>query len=196
MIVWGRLNNSMRLYIGLLHYPVYNKNDQKIASAITNVDIHDLSRLAKTYGAKRFFIITPLEDQKKLIERIINHWLVGYGASYNRHRKQAMELTAVVQSLEESIREISEIEGETPILIATDAARHDQKNISYTDAIEILDSKRTVLLIFGTGWGLHKEVINKVDVVLKPIEGNTDYNHLSVRTAAGIILDRLAGRSK
>jgi hypothetical protein len=46
--------------VGLLHYPVYNKNYETIASAITTFDLHDCSRLAKTYGVKTFFVITPL----------------------------------------------------------------------------------------------------------------------------------------
>ena len=50
----------MRLYIGLVHYPVYNKNRLRIASAITNFDLHDLSRAARTYGVKKFYVITPL----------------------------------------------------------------------------------------------------------------------------------------
>ena len=63
----------MRLYIGLLHYPVYNKNYETIASAITNTDLHDLARLARTYGAKKFFVITPLRDQQELAGRILKH---------------------------------------------------------------------------------------------------------------------------
>ena len=184
----------MRLYIGLLHYPVYNKNQQKIASAITNFDLHDLSRLARTYGVKRFYVITPLGDQLELAERILRHWTSGYGARYNRFRREAIDVIRVIPSLEEAIRGIKEIEGEEPLLIATDASKKDKNSITYSGTIEILNSEKTVLLIFGTAWGLHEEVINSVDFVLDPIEGNCDYNHLSVRTAAGIVLDRLAGR--
>ena len=184
----------MRLYIGLLHYPVYNKNRQRIASAITNFDLHDLSRLARTYGAKRFFVITPLKDQQGLAERILRHWTMGYGARYNAYRKEAIELIAILPSLEETIREVSEIEGERPLLIATDANREAGRPITYSKAIDIIDSERVVILIFGTAWGLDREVIQKADYLLEPIEGGTDYNHLSVRAAAAIILDRLVGR--
>ena len=184
----------MRLYIGLLHYPVYNKNYQRIASAITTLDLHDLSRLARTYGIKKFFVITPLKDQQILAERVLRHWTIGYGASYNRHRKEALELIAILPSLEESIKGISEIEEEAPILIATDASEQTVKSLTYTKAINFLDSERVVFLLFGTAWGLDEEVINRADYILKPIEGCTDYNHLSVRTAAAIIVDRLAGR--
>lgn len=184
----------MRLYLGLLHYPVYNKNYQRIASAITNFDLHDISRLAKTYGAKGFYVVTPLEDQQNLVERIVRHWIVGYGAQYNHNRKEAMRLISVAASLEETIIKISETEGEDPLVIATDASKQAEKSIGYATAADILHSERTVILIFGTAWGLDKEILNRADYILEPIEGNGGYNHLSVRTAAAIILDRLAGR--
>ncbi|MDY7034737.1 MAG: RNA methyltransferase [Thermodesulfobacteriota bacterium] len=184
----------MRLYIGLLHYPVYNKNYERIASAITNLDLHDLSRLAKTYGVKRFFVITPLKDQQSLAERILRHWTKGYGARYNRDRKEALDLLGIIPSLEDSIKNIKEIEGEEPLLIATDASRQEERFLTYSRAISLIKSERVIILIFGTGWGLDREIINRVDYILEPIEGCTDYNHLSVRTAAAIILDRLVGR--
>jgi hypothetical protein len=49
------------------------------------------------------------------------------------------------------------------------------------------------LLVFGTAWGLAEPFISEADYILEPISGRTDYNHLSVRSAAGIILDRLLG---
>lgn len=183
----------MRLYIGLLHYPVYNKNRQRIASAITNVDLHDLSRLARTYGVNKFFVITPLKDQQRFAERILRHWTIGYGARYNRYRKEAIKLIEIVSTLDDSIKEISEIEGQKPLLVATGANRQKGKSITHAKATKILHSERTVLLMFGTAWGLDNEVIQRADYVLEPIEGDTDYNHLSVRAAAAIILDRLAG---
>lgn len=51
-----------------------------------------------------------------------------------------------------------------------------------------------VYLIFGTAWGLDTEIMNKADTVPNLIRGITNYNHLSVRTAAAITLDRPAGR--
>jgi len=184
----------MRLYIGLLHYPVYNKNYQTIASAITNTDLHDLARLARTFGIKRFYVITPLRDQQELAERILKHWTTGYGAKYNEHRKEALSLIAISSSLEEVVREISELEGRKPFVIATDARKQKTGSLTYEKAIEIIDSGKAVMIMFGTAWGLEKDFVNKADFILDPIEGNTNYNHLSVRTAAAIILDRLVGR--
>ncbi len=53
---------------------------------------------------------------------------------------------------------------------------------------------RPFLIILGTGWGLTETIFSQSDYVLEAVEGYTDYNHLSVRSAAAIILDRLMGR--
>ena len=184
----------MRLYIGLVHFPVYNKNYQRIASAITTLDLHDIARLARTYAAKRFFVITPLDDQQKLAERVQSHWTNGYGAKYNHHRKEAIALIKIVPSLERAIDEIAAVEGEAPLVMATDASKQKDRSISYERARSIIQDERIVILIFGTAWGLDKAVMDKADYVLDPISGRTQYNHLSVRSAAAIIVDRLAGR--
>jgi len=183
----------MRLYIGLVHYPVYNKNRLRIASAITNLDIHDLSRAARTYGVKGFYVITPLLDQQELAGRILEHWKVGYGASYNPCRKEALELVRVCPGLDDAVGDVTELEGEDPLLIATDASRQGDRTLSYSAARGLVRSSRVILLLFGTAWGLDQEVLERVDHVLDPIDGHTPYNHLSVRSAAAIILDRLAG---
>lgn len=183
----------MKLHIGLVHYPVYNKNRQRIASAITNFDLHDLSRAARTYGVRRFYIITPLLDQQELAAKILEHWKVGYGAAYNPHRKEAMELVRICSSIQEAVGDIGNLEGEAPLLIATDAARQEEKHLSYAAAKGMVRSSKAILLLFGTAWGLDREILESVDYILDPIEGGTEYNHLSVRAAAAIILDRLAG---
>ncbi|HEN20391.1 MAG TPA: RNA methyltransferase [Desulfobacteraceae bacterium] len=185
----------MRLYIGLVHYPVYNKNHETIASAISTWDLHDIARVARTYDARQFIVITPLEDQKDLAEKVVRHWTEGYGANYNIHRKEAIELVSVVSSLSLAMDAISEIERERPLLIATDASEWKERLASFEQTRNIINEGKAVFLIFGTAWGLDKEVLAQADYVLEPIWGRKTYNHLSVRSAAAIILDRLAGRS-
>ena len=65
---------------------------------------------------------------------------------------------------------------------------------AYSDARKLIEEGRVVLLLFGTAWGLHDELLETVDYVLAPVTGRNGYNHLSVRTAAAIIMDRLVGR--
>jgi len=184
----------MRLYMGLLHYPVYNKNYETIASAVTTFDLHDCSRLAKTYGVKVFYVITPLEDQQALARRVLKHWTDGYGAEYNPTRKEALELMSVSPSLEVCVEEIANREAQRPVLVATDAARKKAPGLTYAQARAMVRADRLILLLFGTAWGLVEGMFEQADYLLDPVEGYTDYNHLSVRSAAAIILDRLAGR--
>lgn len=187
-------DQDMRLDVGLLHYPVYNRRREAVASAVTTLDLHDISRSARTYDVRRFFVITPLEDQRRLVERVRRHWVEGYGARYNPDRRAAIELLTVVASLHQALERIREEEGERPLVVATDATGQSGRRITYGALRHLLRERRPVLLLFGTAWGLHRDVLEGADHCLAPIDGKSDYNHLSVRTAAGIILDRLVGR--
>nr|WP_246804284.1 RNA methyltransferase [Desulfosarcina cetonica] len=88
-----------RLYVALIHYPVIDKNGQIIASAVTNLDLHDIARACRTYGVAGYYIVTPLEDQIRLVKRILDHWTTGAGARYNPKRHQALELIRVERRL-------------------------------------------------------------------------------------------------
>jgi hypothetical protein len=81
-------------------------------------------------------------------------------------------------------------------MIATDASRQKDRSASYERVKDIIQDGKTVFLLFGTAWGLDKTVLDRADYVLDPIMGRTGYQHLSVRSAAAIILDRLAGRQR
>jgi len=180
------------IYVALTHYPVVNKSGDIITSAVTNLDLHDISRAAKTYGVKIFYVVTPLEDQRVLAQRIIAHWIDGAGAVYNPARRRALETIKVVDSITDVVEDIRRIENQYPKTVVTCARRY-PSNIGYKKFRTILETGRSYLLIFGTAWGLAESFIAEADYILEPIMGSTDYNHLSVRTAAGIILDRILG---
>jgi hypothetical protein len=179
--------------MALVHYPVVNKNGDVIASAVTNLDLHDISRAAKTYGVRQFYVVTPLEDQRTLVKKLISHWVKGFGAQYNPKRRQALELVHIKRSLDEVIDQIRQDGGQTPKMIVT-SARPDSGNIDFGRLREMISDGNLYVLILGTAWGLTKEFIDAADFILDPVMGTTDYNHLSVRSAAAIILDRLFGR--
>jgi hypothetical protein len=180
------------LYMALTHYPVVNKNGDKIASAVTNLDLHDMSRLAKTYGIKSFYVVTPLCDQKKLIERIVSHWTKGAGLQYNPARAAALQLIDIKKTLEDVVEHIKNDCGSYPKIVVT-SAKAEHNRISMAQFRDMLKLEQPYLLIFGTAWGLSEELVSKADYVLEPIKGFTEYNHLSVRSASAIILDRLLG---
>jgi len=179
--------------VALTHYPVVNKNGEIIASAVTNLDLHDISRVSKTYGVKAFYVVTPLADQKFLIERIVSHWIRGPGASYNPKRREALALIDIRDTLTEVLDHIKSKGQGVPKTVAT-CARSNNRSIGYDVFREMLASGNPYLLVFGTAWGLSNNYIDEADFVLEPLEGHTEYNHLSVRSAAAIILDRLMGR--
>jgi len=162
---------------------------------VTNLDIHDIARAAKTYGAEAFFVVSPLEDQRALVSKIIRHWETGAGAVYNRDRKEALATVTVRPGLKDVLNDIRNQTGKAPLLVATTAAEA-MANLSFEDfRRRLLKKDRPWLLLLGTGWGLSDELIGSSDFLLEPIRGNTGYNHLSVRSAASVILDRLLGRS-
>lgn len=183
------------LYLGLVHYPIYNKNMQVIATAVTNFDIHDISRTARTYDVKKYFLIHPLEVQAEIIKRITDYWQNGYGKTYNPDRSNALQRVTYTASIASAIDAITKLEGQMPITITTDARTY-PNTVTYGFARRLLKSgDRPILLLFGTGYGMEQETMNGFDYVLEPVYGPCDYNHLCVRSAAAIILDRLAGEA-
>jgi hypothetical protein len=183
------------LYIGLVHHPIYDKRREVVATAITNFDIHDIARCAKTFGVEGFFIITPLESQVQLAERIIRHWVEGTGSVYNPTRKESLSLVRVSRSIDEADREISDLWQKKVRRVATGAFPH-PKSIDFEFFKKLLKDENTpFFILFGTGWGLTQEVKDSSDYVLAPIDGK-GYNHLSVRSAVAIILDRLLGEDR
>ena len=183
----------MNVYSALIHYPVYNKNRKVITTSITTSNIHDISRTAKTYGLKAFFFITPIPRQQLLLETIIKHWKCGYGSRYNPTRGIALDVIRICSFLEDCIVEIERLEGERPLTVVT-CARSNTEITSYTTLREeIVFSDAPLLILFGTGWGLTKEIMQTADRILEPITGIAEYNHLSVRAAVAITMDRLLG---
>ena len=181
------------LYVALIHFPVVNKNGEVIASAVTNLDLHDISRSARTYGVQRYYVVTPLDDQQQFVGRLVDHWVTGSGAVYNPERRKALELVCIKSSLEEVRDDIHQVSGQYPHTIVT-CARHCPRSIGYDQLKKNINSGGPHLLMFGTAWGLSGDFMDQADFVLDPVVGMTDYNHLSVRSAAAIILDRLVGR--
>ena len=180
------------LHVVLAHYPVINKSGDIIASAITNLDLHDISRAVKTFGARSFYVVTPLRDQQVLARKIIDHWIDGTGATYNPARGRALETIKVVDTIADVIEDIQAEQKRQPKTIVT-SARSYPSSIGYTELRTILKNGLPHLLILGTAWGLANQCISEADYVLEPIDEKSGYNHLSVRTAAGVILDRLLG---
>jgi len=182
------------LALALLHHPVYDKNKQVVTTAVTNMDIHDIARSARTYGVKRFYVVTHVKALQRLALKIIDHWERGYGSRYNETRKEALSLVRVKDTLDDVILDLEQTSGSKPYLVAT-SARPGGSRTSFAELRDMLRREsRPFLILLGTGWGLTETVLAQSDALLEPIQGETDYNHLSVRSAAAILLDRLLGK--
>jgi hypothetical protein len=181
------------LYLVLLHHPVLDKNGLVVTSALTNMDIHDIARSARTYGVRRFYVATPVKALRVLAAKIIEHWESGYGSTYNATRKDALSLVSLQDDLDSTILALEHETGARPRLVMTSA--HDGPNRTSFVALrgELISTATPHLIVLGTGWGLAPEVAARADVSLEPVRGPAQYNHLSVRSAAAIILDRLCG---
>jgi hypothetical protein len=171
------------VFLALLHHPVLDKNGQIVTTAITNMDIHDIARSARTYGVRRFFVVTPVRALRILAERIIEHWKTGFGSTYNVTRKEALAAVAIEPDLDAALLSIERETGQRPVLVVTSARpcpdvvrfaalRRDLETgqrpvLVVTSARPCPDvvrfaalrrdletGQRPHLLIFGTGWGL------------------------------------------
>lgn len=182
-----------KVYIALLHYPMYNKRRDVVTTSITNLDLHDIARTARTYDVDGFYVVHPSASQQKLIMDILTYWQDGYGGQYNNDRKEAFNLVHMVDNLEMAVAMIGASTGQKVETVATDAHRY-PNTVSYRDLkTEIFNEDRAFLLLFGTGWGMTRELTESCNYILEPVAGASDYNHLSVRSAVSIIMDRLLG---
>src|SRR5216117_3879272 len=105
------------LSLVLLHHPVLDKNGLVVTTALTNMDIHDIARSARTYGVRRFFVATPVKALRVLSAKIIEHWESGYGSTYNATRKEALSLVRLEHDLDGAILAIERETGKLPRLV-------------------------------------------------------------------------------
>ncbi len=186
---------AARIDLALVHYPVVNRTGETIGSAVTNLDLHDIARAARTYGVSTYWVVTPDTQQQELVAEIVAHWTKGYGGSVNPDRKEALSLIRVCADLDDVVREMTEKWGVTPRICAT-CARPGQSTAGYAAVRRMHAEGSPLLLLFGTAWGLAPEVLAAADEILPPVQGTGGYNHLSVRSAVSIILDRLLAQGR
>jgi len=188
------LEDRIQLHVALVHYPVLNRKGDTIASAITNLDLHDLGRLVCTFGIPKCYIVTPLKDQQALAGKLLRHWIEGIGKELHPDREKALRHLQVVESIASARLDIESQLGKKPRVWATTARRHEVM-LTLGQARKLLsEGVAPYLLLLGTGWGLDPVVLSQADAVLETIQGLNGYNHLSVRCAAAILLDRLLAR--
>jgi tRNA (guanine37-N1)-methyltransferase len=186
------------VYCALVHHPVRDRDGQLATAAVTNIDVHDIARSSHTFGLAGMFVVTPIDAQRALVTRILEHWRVGAGKRRMPHRSEALAICQPAESIAEAREVIAARHGAAPRVIAT-AARADDVGVPVLGFSALRAQLEAAgeaphLVLFGTGHGLTDDVLSAADVLLEPIHGRADYNHLSVRAAAAIVFDRLFGQ--
>ncbi len=176
------------LFVGLLHHPVLTKSGEVGTTSLTNLDIHDIGRVSRSYGLGGYYLATPLADQRELAHRLLDHWRQGAGRQTNADRASALADVHVVTDLEAIRDNILQRTGQPPLVLATSA--QGQETVRLEEVRAALEH-RPVLLVFGTGSGLADEALAQTDGLLPPLRFLSTYNHLSVRSAAAIYIDRV-----
>ncbi len=184
----------MRLYLALAHHPVRARDGAVVTTSVTNLDVHDLGRIARTYGARGCFVVTPITAQRELVEQILAHWRETSSGRRIPERREALSLVRACPSIEEARARIADETGQPPRVLAT-AARPvpSARVVPFEEAArDLARDEAPTLVLFGTGHGLADHALADADALLPPIRPR-GYNHLSVRAAAAITLDRLVG---
>lgn len=188
-----QLEVAARTSLALVHHPVVDRSGAVVTSAVTNFDLHDLARSSRTYGLAGYFVVTPVTAQKDKVRHIARMWQEQEELD---HRASALELVRPASSLEEVIASLGQAPGSVRV-VATSANWRSFPDLPRLTSTELIGQARAddrpLLLVFGTGWGLAESVNPLIEQVLVPIEGAPSWNHLSVRSAVAIILDRLFG---
>lgn len=190
------------LFLCLLHHPVLDKAGKTSTVSLTNLDIHDMCRVSRTYELGGVLLATPLDDQRELGQRLLSHWTDGAGGRANPDRAQALRLGRMVTGLDEAVSWVASETGLGPRIVATcartgyrPARGRKERMIAFTPPGVVRGWLREtpVLLVLGTGHGLAPEVLTRADAIVSPVRGFSAYNHLPVRSAAAILVDRLLG---
>ncbi len=183
-----------RHYVVLMHGDVMVKSGEVGTTSVTSIDLHDIARTCKTYGVEDFFAVTPLRDQQEIVKTFLGFWRSEMGQKFNQTRTQSISILKLASTFEDVLAAIEEREGARPLVITTSA-----RDVAHATHIDFYDQgfvwrqERPVLFVFGTGQGLAPRILEVSDYLLPPVKGMTEYNHLSVRSAVAIILDRWMG---
>ena len=186
---------AARTYVALVHHPVHDRTGAVVTSALTNFDVHDIARSSATYGLAGYFVVTPITSQREKAAHIAQLWLADQERD---HRATALDLVQPIESLEAAVAALAERHGRPPCVVVTSARAGAFAGVPRRTSPELVAEATCdpspLLIVLGTGWGLAEAQIPHISRVLEPIRGEPEWNHLSVRSAAAILLDRLFGR--
>ncbi len=176
-----------QLTLALVHHPVCNRLGEEITSTVDHFDVMDGSRLALTYAVRRLFVVNHVPAQQALVERLIRH---GTAANERDQARGEFGRTAWAPDLDAVIAEHVRELGVRPTVVVTSATSAPGE-LGFVALRERLHGGEPILLVLGKAWGLAPRMLAAADHRLAPIDAGTGFNHLSVRSAMAILVDRL-----
>ena len=161
---------AINFSIALVHDPVVEKSGKQIVSSITTLDIHDMARIGRTYGAKSVYIVTPVQEQKLMVDRIKGHWLDDDSLPKSGAKRiEALSLIKVVPSVEQAVADAKERSGPGVKLLATSATGGGGEELSPADFLKAAGGADEWLILFGTAYGMAESLLKKADCRLAPV---------------------------
>jgi hypothetical protein len=182
------LNN---LDLALVHHDMTDRSGRIITTSVTPIDIHDIARNCKTFGVRKFYVAHPSKKMRDLVRSIMGHWESTDAKKYNPNRTEALAVAEVLPTLQDALGDATLSRGKKPKILGT-SARDGKERITFSQARELIHTKENFILLLGTGHGISTNLANQADYFIEPIKGASEYNHLSVRSACAILLDRLS----
>jgi len=183
----------MTVFVLHTHDHVLDRTGKEVVTAVTTIDVHDIARTCKTYGVAGYYLLHPNPVMHDLVGQVVRHWDTGVGGVTNPYRKEAFSLLHLVYDMEEALADMTEAAGARPFMLAT-TARQTPGALSVEEVKKKVYKSMPLCIILGSGWGLTPRFLEeRCDAVLGAVRPQAPYNHLSVRAAAAIVLDRFFG---
>jgi len=179
--------------IGLVHFPVLDRQGAIITTAITNLDLHDMARSSCTYGVRSLFVVHPVAAQRELALRVKAHWTSGTGAVRIPRASPPWPLLEIVPAIDDVYAALG---GRSNVDVYVTSAKSDHRTtLGYAEARRRMDeTPKKLARTLWHGWGLAPSFSTEPIPCSRHRGANpAGYNHLSVRAACAIVLDRLFG---
>lgn len=190
-----RLRAGRNLSFCLCHHPVRLEKNRIGTSSLTNLDIHDIARISRSYGMGPFYVLTPLDDQLAIMANILSHWRERVDPVEHGDRQRALEHVCAVRDFAELNAAAVKYYGMEPEYMATSANWPAGKKTPMplaTGSVRKICAQRPVVILLGTARGLDLDSLDIKCRMLRPLRYLNE-NHLSVRSAAAILADRILG---
>ncbi|MEE9275891.1 MAG: RNA methyltransferase, partial [bacterium] len=94
------------VYIALLHHPVLNRAGEVVSSSVTGIDVHDMARAGRAYGAAGAFVVHPSAPQRRFARRMMDHFLRGPGREIHPMRAETLRSVEVAPDLDAAIERV------------------------------------------------------------------------------------------